>query len=200
LTVPTLLPCLSTTCVPNGTSIFASSLAVLFRQRTPHERSACLQKASSDQRARSIGNSHSLCHRPPHPPHTLQLPSPQCSRWRRPERFMLVPPAKRMPRREAPHNQHVHVGRRLVEQKDYFPIARKTLPRVRCTRRATASWLSALARASRISCTDCTGPSLRPEKPLRLQPPPSSAACPDRAMPSGEPLWPAAAACGESRQ
>src|SRR5215510_3468164 len=32
------------------------------------------------------------------------------------------------------------------------------------------------------------------------EPTPSSAACPDRAMPSCEPLWPAAAACGESRQ
>src|SRR4030095_14275447 len=77
LTVPTLLPCLSTTCVPNGTSIFASSLAVLFRERTPHERSACLQKASPDLRARSIGNSHGLCHPPPHPPQPPHLPPPQ---------------------------------------------------------------------------------------------------------------------------
>src|SRR4029453_7040747 len=71
LTVPTLLPCLSTTCVPNGTSIFASSLAVLFRQRTPHERSACLQKASSDPRARSIGNSETVARAPGCPQKTF---------------------------------------------------------------------------------------------------------------------------------
>ena len=40
--------------------------------------------------------------------------------------------------------------------KDYFAMATKTLLWLRVTRRATASWLSALAIASRTSCTDCT--------------------------------------------
>src|SRR5215510_12697482 len=71
LTVPTLLPFLSTTCVPSGTSIFASSLAVLSRQQTPYERAVCRQQASLDPRARlyapirgSIENANSLFHRP----------------------------------------------------------------------------------------------------------------------------------------
>jgi hypothetical protein len=39
-----------------------------------------------------------------------------------------------------------------------------------------------------------------PREHLRLQPPPSSAACPDRATPCGEPLRQATAACWGSRQ
>ena len=38
----------------------------------------------------------------------------------------------------------------------YFAMATKTLLWLRFTRRTTASWLSALAIASRTSCTDCT--------------------------------------------
>jgi hypothetical protein len=40
--------------------------------------------------------------------------------------------------------------------KDFFAMATKKLPWCRCTRRATAFWLSALALVSRTSCTAAT--------------------------------------------